>query len=93
MTRALRTLALGLALLRSVEVFRSALRAAAIRGLIALVMVVTAMVAAGFFLAAGYMYATTLMDPMYAALLVGGILLVKVGVWAAVARGVSGAAR
>lgn len=86
LAQTLRTVALGIALLRSADRFRAAVRAAAARAMIGVAMFVTAMVAAGFFVAAGYMYARTLMDPIYAALLIGGLLLVKVGVWAMLAR-------
>lgn len=86
MPAALRVFVLGMALARTAETARAIVRGAVLRMTISLLAMVTVVAGLGFLVAAAYMFATTLVGPVYGALLIGAILVLKGVVWIAVGR-------
>ena len=86
MPAALRLFVLGMALARTAESARAIVRGAVLRMTISFLAMVTVLAGLGFLLAAAYMFATTLVGPLYGALLIGAILLLKGILWMAVSR-------
>lgn len=86
MPAALRVLVLGMALARTAGSVRALVRGAVLRMTISLLAMITVLAGLGFLLAAAYMFATTLIGPLYGALLIGALLVLKGMVWMAVGR-------
>jgi hypothetical protein len=65
---------------------RAAARAVALRVALSVIALATVLAGLGFLFAAAYMFAVTLVGPLYAALTVGSILIAMGMVWWALAR-------
>lgn len=81
-----RTFLLGLTLARSAGGLRAAARTAVLRLSFAALAIVLLLTALGFLLAAAYMVAASFVGPVYAALAIAVVLLVKAWFWSALSK-------
>lgn len=84
--RVLRALLFGLAMARSADTVRRAVRTAVARLVLLALAAVTLLTALGFLVASAYTAAAAWIGPLYASLAIGAALLLKAWLWLALAR-------
>jgi hypothetical protein len=84
--RVLRALLLGLAMARSADTVRRAVRTAVARLVLLTLAALTLLTGLGFLVASAYTAAAAWIGPLYANLAIGAALLLKAGFWLALSR-------
>ncbi len=88
-----RTFLLGLTLVRNANGLRSAVRIALLRATFVALAFALLLTALGFLLAAAYMVMADFVGPVYSALIVAGVLMLKAWFWMALSKRVGAGRR
>ena len=84
--RVLRALLFGMAMARSADTVRRIVRTAVTRVALLALAALTLLTAIGFLVASAYTAAAAWIGPLYASLVIGGVLLLKAWFWLALSR-------